>query len=74
MKGLKITGVALILLGIAMFAIGGFSYKQKQKVLDTNVIDITTKETKTVSWPPIVGSIVVLGGIVILLISGNRKE
>jgi uncharacterized membrane protein len=74
MKALKIAGIALILLGIAMFVIGGFSYKQKKKVLDTDVVDITTKETKTVTWPSVVGCIIVLGGIVVFIMGGKRSQ
>ncbi|MCU7552709.1 hypothetical protein OCK74_26555 [Chitinophagaceae bacterium LB-8] len=73
MQTLKIAGVALVLLGIVMIAIGGFSYKQKKKVLDTGVIDITAKETKTITWPPIVGGIVVLGGVVVYILGGKNR-
>jgi hypothetical protein len=74
MKALKIAGIALIVLGIVMIVIGGISYKQKKKVLDTDVVDITTKETKTITWPPIIGSIVVLGGIVVFILGGKEAN
>jgi uncharacterized membrane protein YidH (DUF202 family) len=74
MKLNKIIGIILILVGIAMAVTGGFSFEQKKKVLNTDAIDISTKETKTVSWPPIVGSIVVLGGIAVLLLGGNKNR
>jgi hypothetical protein len=72
MKLLNVIGIGLILLGIAMVATGGFSFKEKKKVLDTNTVDVSTKETRTVSWPPIVGTIVIAGGVIILL--ANRKR
>lgn len=70
----KLTGIILIVLGILMIVYGGFSYKQKKKILDTDVVDITAKETKTISWPPIVGGIIVLGGIVVFIIGGKRSQ
>jgi uncharacterized membrane protein YidH (DUF202 family) len=74
MKLYKIIGIILILVGIAMAVTGGFSFKQKKKILNTDTVDISTKQTKTVSWSPIVGSIVVLGGIAVLLLGGNKNK
>lgn len=74
MKGNTIIGIALVLFGLAMIATGGFSFQQKKKVLNTNTVDITTKETKTVTWPPVVGGLVIAGGIVLLLVGGKSRK
>lgn len=70
---MKILGIVLILLGIAMIATGGFNFKAKEKILDTDKIDISKTETKTVTWPWFAGGIALVGGVVILL-AGNRKK
>ncbi|MFL5742882.1 MAG: hypothetical protein ACJ75B_21870 [Flavisolibacter sp.] len=74
MKLLNVIGIGLILLGIAMLAAGGFSFKEKKKILDTDSVDVTTKQTKTITWPPIVGTIVIVGGVIILLANRGRKN
>ncbi|WP_121357274.1 YidH family protein [Flavisolibacter nicotianae] len=74
MRGNTIIGIALLLFGFAMIVTGGFSFQQKKKVLDTGTIDISTKETKTVTWPPVVGGLVIAGGIVLLLMGGKSRK
>lgn len=73
MMVLRLTGIILIALGIVLIVFGGFSYQQNKKVLDTDVVDITAKETKIITWPPVVGSIVILGGIAVLIIGRKRR-
>ncbi len=69
----KIIGIILIIAGIAMLATGSFHFKEKKKVVDTNVVDISTKETKIVTWPRIAGVVVALGGVVHLLLGEKSK-
>ena len=68
----RLLGFALIIIGTAMIAMGGFSFNQKKKVLDTDVVDITTTEKKSVSWPAIAGVVVGLAGIVVLLTAPKK--
>ena len=70
----KIIGIILIIAGIAMLATGSFHFKEKKKVLDTNVVDITTNETKIVTWPRIAGVVVAVGGVVLLLLGEKSKS
>jgi len=73
MKVFRIIGIVLILVGIAMLATGGFHFKEKKKVLDTDVIDINRTETKVVTWPRIAGVVVMAGGIVLLIFGEKNK-
>lgn len=74
MRAVRILGIILVLFGLAMIVTGGFSFQQKKKVLDTDAVDITTKETKSVNWPPFVGGFVMAGGLVLLLMGGKGKQ
>jgi uncharacterized membrane protein YidH (DUF202 family) len=71
---LRIIGIVLIIAGIAMLATGGFHYKEKKKVLDTDIVDISRTETKVVTWPGIAGVVVIAGGIVLLIMGEKNKE
>lgn len=73
MNALKITGIVLIIIGIAMLATGGFHFKEKKKILDTDVVDISKTETRVVTWPRIAGAVVIVGGIALLLIHRNDR-
>lgn len=74
MKVFRIIGIFLILIGIAMLATGGFHYKEKKKVLDTDVVDINRTETKIVTWPRVVGIVVAVGGVVLFIIGSGRAS
>lgn len=74
MRIFKIIGIVLIVAGIAMLATGGFHYKEKKKVLDTDMVDINRTETKLVTWPRIAGVVVMAGGVVLLIIGERKKE
>jgi uncharacterized membrane protein YidH (DUF202 family) len=74
MSMLKIIGIILIVGGIAMLATGAFHYKEKKKILDTDIIDINKTETKVVSWPRIAGVVVIIGGVALLLLGGKKAQ
>lgn len=73
MKGTTIVGIVLIVLGIAALALGGFSYTDREKVLDIGPIEATTEQTKTVPLSPIAGGAAVVAGVA-LVIAGSRSK
>lgn len=70
---MRIIGIILIVIGIAMTVSGSFSFQHKKKILDTNTIDISKNETKTVAWPRVAGIIVIVGGVAMVVLSGRRR-
>jgi hypothetical protein len=73
MKASTIIGIALIVLGIAAFALGGISYTDREKVLDIGPLEATTEERKTIPLPPILGGAALVAGVV-LVIAGARRR
>jgi uncharacterized membrane protein YidH (DUF202 family) len=73
MKGTTIIGIVLIVLGIAALALGGFSYTDREKVLDIGPIEATTEERKTIPIPAVAGGAAVVAGVV-LVIAGARSK
>lgn len=74
MKPLRIIGIVLIVLGIIMITTDGFRFKQREKIIDTNTIDLTIKKEKTIRWPWFAGGIAVIGGIALLLAESNKRS
>jgi uncharacterized membrane protein len=72
MKPAGIIGVILIIIGIIALAYGGFSYTKREKVLETPIGDVTAKKEHTVPFPPILGGVCLVGGI-LLVIVGSRQ-
>ncbi|TSJ39619.1 hypothetical protein FO440_17915 [Mucilaginibacter corticis] len=65
----KLIGVVLIVLGIVMIVWIGFTYTKKEKVIDAGPIQISADREKTVNWPPYLGGVLLIGGIVIVVTS-----
>jgi hypothetical protein len=72
MKPGTIVGIILILVGIVGFALGGFSFTQKEKVLDVGPIEATADDKETVPIPPILAGLALVGGVVLVAASARR--
>lgn len=73
MKPAGIIGIVLIVIGIVALAYGGFSYTTREKVIDAGPLQVSADKEKTVPFPPILGGLCLVGGIVLVL-AGNRKS
>jgi hypothetical protein len=73
MKPTIIIAIILIALGIAALAYQGITYTTRENVVDLGPIKVTAEKTKTIPLTPIVGAIVIVGGIV-LLVMGMKKN
>ena len=67
-----IIAIILIALGIVAFAYQGITYTTREKVVDIGPIHVTAEKTKTLPLSPILGTIAIVGGIV-LLVMGSKK-
>lgn len=63
----------MILLGIVMLVWTGFTYTQKKKLVDAGPIQISADREKSVNWPPYVGGIILIAGVVVLTASRKRR-
>ncbi|HSO89179.1 MAG TPA: hypothetical protein VLQ91_21680 [Draconibacterium sp.] len=68
----KPLGIVLIVIGIVMLIYTGFNYVTKEKVVDIGPIEINAEKNHTVKWPPIVGLVLIVGGIAIIAL--DRKK
>jgi hypothetical protein len=59
----------MIILGIIMLVWTGFTYTQKEKLVDAGPIQISADKHKSVNWPPYVGGIILVAGVIILTTS-----
>ena len=72
MKPAGIVGIILIAIGIIALAYGGFTYTKREKVIDAGPLQVSADREKRVPFPPILGGICLVGGI-ILVLAGNKK-
>lgn len=69
----KTLGIILIVVGAAMLIWTGFSYTKKEKVVDIGALEISADKQETVNWPPYVGGIILVAGIVIVATSSRNR-
>ena len=68
----KTLGLVLTVLGIVMLVWTGFSYTKKEKVIDAGPIQVSADKEKNVNWPPYVGGIVLVAGVIILVTAKKK--
>jgi uncharacterized membrane protein len=73
MKPMVWIGILLVVLGGLALVYQGFDYKHQEKLLDVGPIHATAEKQERVSIPPILGGLVLVGGIA-LLVAGARKN
>lgn len=64
---MKTLGIVLIVLGIAAFVYTGFNYTTKETVAEVGPIEVKAEKEHTVAWPPILGIVLVIGGIIMIV-------
>ena len=64
---MKKIGIVLIVIGIVMLVVRGFTYTKQEKVAEIGPIEINAKEKKKVSWPLYAGGVIAVAGLVLVL-------
>jgi len=68
----KTIGTILVIVGAIMLVWTGFSFTKKEKVVDIGSLEITADKKEQVNWPPYVGGVILVAGIVLLVIPRRR--
>ncbi|MFV8379232.1 YidH family protein [Flavobacterium sp. LB3R33] len=70
---IRTIGIVMIVLGIIMLLYTSFNYVTTEKVVDIGPIQINKEVNHPISWSPIIGIILAVGGVV-LIVASNKKE
>jgi hypothetical protein len=74
MKTRQVIAVLLIVIGLISLIWGGISWTREETVLDLGPIEATTRERETIPVPPIIGGLLLAGGVGLLLTGGRRTK
>lgn len=69
---MRLAGIVLVVVGVLALAYGGFSYTKREKIIDIGPIEATAETEERVPLPPILGGAALVGGIVLLVVSGRK--
>ena len=72
MKATTILGIALIMLGIVVFAYQGITYTTREKVIDPGPFQATVDRKQTIPLMPLAGGLALAGGIGLLVVGARR--
>ena len=73
MKPQTIVGILLIVIGLGSFLLEGLPYATQEESVSIGPLEATVETEKSVSVPPIIGGIALVGGIVLLVVTARRK-
>jgi drug/metabolite transporter (DMT)-like permease len=69
---MKTFGIILIVAGIAMILIRGFSVTTEKNVVDVGPLEVNKKENKWIGWPTYAGAVVAVVGV-IMVVSAKKR-
>ncbi len=69
---MKTLGIVLIVIGIAMMVITGVNVVTKKKVVDVGPLEVNKEEKTPVNWSPILGVLLLVGGITLTALDKKR--
>lgn len=67
-----VVGALLILSGVIMLALGGFSFKSRERVADVGPIEVTAERERSIPVPPILAGLAIVGGV-LLIVANTRR-
>lgn len=70
----KSLGIVLAIIGIIMIVYTGFNYVTTEKVVDLGPIQINAQKNHPVQWSPIVGAVMLVGGVILLVIDKKTSK
>jgi hypothetical protein len=73
-KPITLVGIVLILLGIVAFTYQGISYTSRENVVDIGPLQASVDTKKTIPLPPILGGLVLAGGIVLVVLGAKKSS
>jgi hypothetical protein len=69
---MKTLGFILLIAGIVMIVIRGFSVTTEKKVVDLGPVEVNKKENKWIGWPTYAGGAVAVVGLILVLTDKKR--
>jgi hypothetical protein len=69
----QVVGILLIVIGLVSLVWGGISWTREETVLDIGPIEATRSERETVPLPPVIGGLLLAGGVALLMVRPRQR-
>jgi hypothetical protein len=70
---MSIIGIILMIFGIVTLGYQGFTYTQREKIAQLGDIEVTANQEKTVYFPPAVGGLSLIAGVILVIVGRVKK-
>lgn len=74
MRAITIVGVLLVVIGLGSFLLEDLPYATQQEAASVGPLEATIETEKSISLPPVIGGITLVGGILLLALTARRKS
>ena len=74
MKAGVVAGALLILVGIIMLSVGGFSFTSQERVVDLGPLEVSAARERSVAVPPLLAGLAIAAGVVLIVASPRRAR
>ena len=74
MKPMIWIGILLVVVGALVLGYRGIDYTREKNVLDVGSVHLTAETHERLSLPPILGGLVLIGGVVVLVMGASKKS
>ncbi|MDB5809439.1 MAG: hypothetical protein JWN94_1561 [Betaproteobacteria bacterium] len=74
MKNALVVGIVLVVVGAGLLAYDHYSYTTREQVLQIGPLTATAEKTHTVSFPPMLGWVLVGGGLGLIAFAVAKKR
>jgi hypothetical protein len=74
MKSISLAGILLAVLGALVLSYQGMTYTHRERALDVGPIHATKETQERVSLPPILGGLVLVGGVSLLGLARGKRH
>lgn len=72
MKPTGIVGIILIIAGVIALIYGGITYTTHKTLFKAGPVEASAKTHKTIPMPPVLGGVLLIGGIVLVAVGTKR--
>ena len=70
---MRALGIVLIVAGVIMMIITGVNFVSEEKIVDIGAVEISKEHNNPISWSPIVGTILLVAGVVVVMTGSDRR-
>ncbi|MDD3323265.1 MAG: hypothetical protein PHS59_17665 [Paludibacter sp.] len=70
---MKITGIIIMIVGLALTIFTAVTFFTKEKIVDLGVLEVTHNQPHNLNWSPFVGMAVMVFGAFLILMARKNK-